>query len=97
MNSVDFRCDILVFSDHAINQMFKRDISVENIQAIIESGIIINEYPNDKPFPSCLMLGFISERPLHLVIGITKKNCVIITAYEPDPDLWDINFRLKIK
>lgn len=97
MNRADIKCENLIFSDHAINQMFKRYISVVNVQAIIRFGIIINDYPNDSPFPSCLMLGYISERPIHLVIGINDKDCVIITAYEPDPNLWDKDFKIKIK
>jgi hypothetical protein len=66
-------------------------------QTIIKLGIIINDYPNDIPFPSCLMSGYISNRPIHIVIGINQKDCVIITAYEPDPHLWDKDFKIKIK
>lgn len=40
---------------------------------------------------------FIAERPVHLVIGVNKNECVIITAYEPDPKLWDENFKMKTK
>jgi hypothetical protein len=97
MNRTDIKCENLIFSDHAVNQMFKRDISIVNVQTIINSGIIINDYPNDIPFPSCLMLGYLSHRPIHIVIGINQKDCVIITAYEPDPHLWDKDFKIKIK
>jgi len=62
-------------------------------------GEIIIDYPNDKPFPSCLILGFASMRPLHLVIAINEEEnkCVVITAYQPDPNLWDEEFKSKIK
>ena len=97
MNPNDVHCENLIFSDHAINQMFKRDISVDNIRMIVNFGEVIQDYPNDKPFPSCLLLGYISHRPIHLVIGVNKNTCVIITAYEPDPQLWDENFKIKSK
>lgn len=99
MNSVYFRCRELIYSDHAINQMFSRSISTDDIENVIKSGEIISEYPNDKPFPSCLILGKIDNRPLHLVIAINEfeSKCVIITAYQPDPNLWDEEFKIKIK
>ncbi|WP_425639458.1 DUF4258 domain-containing protein [Algoriphagus yeomjeoni] len=98
MNSVYFRCRELIYSDHAINQMFNRDITTEDIEEVIRLGEIINDYPNDRPFPSCLILGFATKRPLHLVIAINEleSKCVIITAYEPDPKLWAENFKFKI-
>jgi len=73
MNPNDIHCENLIFSDHAINQMFKRDISVENSRMIVNFGEVIQEYRNDKPFPSCLLLGFISRRPIHLVVGVNKR------------------------
>ena len=35
-------CKTLVFSDHAINQMFKCDILVEDVKQVIETGEVIN-------------------------------------------------------
>jgi|SRR5690606_29449864 len=98
MNPIYFRCSELIYSDHAISQMFSRDISTEDIEATIKFGEIISDYPNDKPLPSCLILGYVSNRPLHLVIAIneTENKCVVITAYEPDPSIWDQNFKSKI-
>ena len=72
MNSIYFRCSELIYSDHAINQMFSRDISTEDVEATIKFGEIINNYVNDKPLPSCLILGHVSNRPLHLVLAIDE-------------------------
>lgn len=47
----------IYFSEHATVQMFKRNISVNDINFVIKSGEIIKSYPNDKPYPSFLMLG----------------------------------------
>lgn len=90
-------CNAIKFSDHAIGQMFRRDISVENIKNILTDSEIINRYSNDKPYPSYLLLGFIFDRPLHVVIGKDDMtgNCVIITAYEPLSNLWESDFKTK--
>ena len=92
-------CSSIVFSDHAISQMFKRSISVDHIRWIIESGEVINEYPNDKPYPSFLLFGYVSRRAIHLVLGrnLTDNNCVVITAYEPSLDIWETDFKTKRK
>jgi len=38
MSSVNFECHTLKYSDHAVNQMFKRDISVHDIKIILKFG-----------------------------------------------------------
>lgn len=92
-------CQTIIFSDHAISQMFKRDISVENVKQAIRSGETIAEYPNDKPLPSCLILGYAGIRPLHVVVARKDFNeqCIVVTAYEPTQDIWELNFRTKRK
>jgi hypothetical protein len=79
--------------------MFKRGISVDDVKKIINTGEIINEYPNDKPYPSYLILGFANFKPIHLVIAQEKalKECIIITAYHPDTTLWEVDFKTKKK
>lgn len=91
-------CSAIVFSDHAINQMFKRDISVEDAKQIVDTGEVIKEYPSDKPYPSYLMLEHVNRRPLHLVLAKNDLNkCIVITVYEPDKNVWAANFKTKIK
>jgi len=86
----------LHFSGHAVIQMFKRGILVEEIEAVLQTGRVIKEYPEDLPFPSFLMLGFSANRPLHVVASTDKSgNCYIITTYEPDITLWDKDFSIK--
>ena len=90
-------CNSLVFSDHAISQMFKRNISVDEVIGIIENNEVINEYPNDKPYPSFLLLGFVKSRAIHIVLGknIKENWCIVITAYEPTLDIWENDFKRK--
>jgi len=43
------------------------------------------------------VLGWLHGRPLHVVAAFNKdaNETIGITAYEPDPDIWDADFRTK--
>jgi hypothetical protein len=49
--------------------MFKRGITVNEILEGINKGIKIKDYPDEKPYPSCLILHFVDQRPIHIVIS----------------------------
>jgi len=88
----------VIFTAHVLNQMFKRDISLEDIKHILENGVVIKEYPNDKPYPSFLILGYREKRPLHIVYSSNEfGDKIVITAYQPDISLWEENFDRKKK
>ena len=92
-------CGEILFSDHAIGQMFKRNISVDDVKLVMNSGEIIATYLLDKPYPSYLMLGYIVKRPLHVVVAKNDdiSRCTVVTAYEPDEAIWAYGFKSKIK
>jgi hypothetical protein len=55
---------------------------------------IIEEYPDDKYFPSCLIYGKTWKgRDLHVQISLPPL-VVVITTYEPDPEEW-IGFKIR--
>lgn len=78
------------FSKHAVDQSIIRDISVQEIQEAFEQAEIIEDYPQDKYGPSCLVFGFtVKKRPLHIQCSYPSRPFVkIITLYEPDPNRW---------
>jgi len=87
------------FSKHAVDQSIIRDISVAEVEEAISGRCeIIEDYPDDKYGPSCLILGFTKAgRPFHLQCSYPSRPLIkIITIYEPDPDLW-VNFRVRKK
>ena len=92
-------CKRVIFSGHAIRQMFNRRISKNNVLHIIKNGQIIIDYPDDQPYPSCLLLGFIDDKPIHVVLANDKENQtgIVITAYIPDPLLWSDDFKARRK
>ncbi len=85
----------LTFSGHAVRQMFHRGLSKDDIVAVVKNGQIIADYPNDKPYPSYLMLGIVNNKPIHVVFAFDKDNKtgIIITAYIPDAELWNDGFQ----
>ena len=47
------------------------------------------------PFASTLVLGYVDSSPLHVMLAhdAVTGTCHVITAYPPDPDLWDDDFK----
>jgi len=84
-------------SQHAVNQSIVRGISVQELREAIMAGEVIEEYPDDKYGPSCLIFGLtIANRPLHVQCSYPSRPLVkIITLYEPEPKIW-IDFKLRI-
>lgn len=80
----------LIYRQHAIKRMHERCIAEEEVEHAIESGEIIESYPNDTPYPSFLILGYAGTKAVHVVYAddIEDSNRIIITVYEPDPNLW---------
>ena len=77
--------------------MLERKITVKDVRTTLENGEIINDYPNDKPYPSMLLLGYIAERPLHIVAAQNQQDnsCIIVTVYQPDTLIWKDGFKIK--
>ncbi len=88
-------CKTIKFISHAIQRMFERDIRQPEVLNILSSGEIINQYPDDKPFPSYLVLGHGRLSPIHVVIAIDQESslCIVVTVYIPSDKLWEADFR----
>ncbi len=88
--------DNIVITIHAAKRLEQRCISLKEIIHCIETGEIIEQYPNDYPFPSCLILGNLSDKnPLHTVVGSNGSQLWIVTAYHPAPDKWMNDFKTR--
>jgi hypothetical protein len=77
--------------------MLEKGITTQEIERTVLQGETIQEYNDDRPFPSRLVLSFIERRPIHVVVAQnpTTQECIIITCYEPDVLLWNIDFKSK--
>ena len=85
------------FRVHAIRRMFERGITEEDVAHVLSTGEIIEEYPDDQPYPSRLVLGRCGKRPLHVVAADNQADdeTIIVTVYEPDAEIWGNEFRRK--
>ena len=82
-------------TDHAHEEAQADNLSFDEVFFSVLQGEIIEEYPEDKPYPGCLIYGdtFLGE-PVHSVWAYNQANqwAVLITVYRPDPKRW-INWR----
>ncbi len=78
------------FSRHAFKRTVERNISEHEIKEAGSNAKIIEDYPDDKYTPSCLLLGFTNTgRPLHIQVSLADTEFVrIITLYEPNESEW---------
>ena len=73
-----------------------RMITVEDVRNCIFAGELIEDYLEDVRGRSCLMLGTAdSGRPIHVVCASKDGYLSIITAYQPDPKVWDTDWKFK--
>ena len=85
------------FSKHAVDQTIIRGIRISELEeAISNRSAVIEDYPEDKYGPNCLILGFTGTgRPIHVHCSYPIRPVVkIVTVYEPDPALWT-DFRIR--
>lgn len=87
----------LIFRSHAIKRMFERYVMPEDVRHVLATGKTIREYPDDTPYPSRLILGWVAGKPLHVVVAedTEAEVSIIITVYEPDPAIWEADFERK--
>ena len=83
------RPESIVLTQHSHKRFAERGISIDDIGYVFRTGEIIEPYPDDTPFPSCLILGYSGERALHVVASIDEELVYIITAYAPNPEKWE--------
>lgn len=78
------------FTRHAFKRAIERNVSEQEIRELGENAEVIEDYPDDKYSPSCLLLGFTKrDRALHIQVSRMESDTTkIITLYEPNADEW---------
>jgi ribonucleotide monophosphatase NagD (HAD superfamily) len=82
-------------SIHAQQERLEENLDIEQIEeAIVHSGEILEQYPNDPRGESCLILGFSGDAAIHVVLGWAtrkrddKRVLRLITVYKPTLPKW---------
>ena len=84
------------WTEHIAQRMLKRGITRAQVKDAIRTGEIIEQYPDDYPYPSCLLLGYdAAGKPLHVVCGQGPDSVWMVTAYYPDPAEWEDDLKTR--
>lgn len=86
--------ETIQMSSHCYKRCVERKISYEEIKLCIKNGEIIENYPEDYPYPSALVFSN-ADKPLHVVAGLSEDYLWIITAYRPDSDKWEPDYKTR--
>jgi hypothetical protein len=83
-------------SDHGYDELSNDRISAREVVAGIQSAVVVKEYPEYGRGPCVLVLQRdYNENPVHVVWGIPSgetEPAVLVTAYRPDPEIWQEDF-----
>lgn len=88
----------ILFLPHALRQMSRPDrmILAADVRRVIETGELVEEYPDDPRGRSCLLFGRgHDKRPLHVVCSPKTEYLVVITAYVPNPEKWEADLKTR--
>lgn len=85
-------------TEHARIRLIERGITLDDVVCCVDNGEIIEQYENDKPLASCLVLGLeVHDRFMHIVVSHDDEFIYLITAYYPDEQQWSNDFRTRRK
>lgn len=86
----------IALTKHAKQRLVEREIAVADIVNCIKTGEIIKQYEDDKPLPSCLILGMsVQDRYMHIVASHDGDFIYLITVYYPTSEHWEDDFKTR--
>ncbi len=82
---------------HSLQRLAERGILQKDVLEVILSGEMIEDYPDDEPYPSALFLAFLASRPLHAVAAFDEsdRRVYIITAYQPSLEFFENDYKTR--
>ena len=91
-----YKTDNVFITNHAAERCRQRKIVSKDIQNAIMTGEIIEDYPDDFPFPSCLVCGkSTKDEIIHVCISDEGTSSKIITVYIPSLEKWEDDFKTR--
>lgn len=75
----------------------QRFIARETIINAADTYELVEAYPEDKYFPSYLLLGREGDNAFHVLFGVDAEdqNVRIVTAYYPSPNEWETDLKTR--
>ena len=88
--------DNVLVTTHTMKRFRERGICFDDVINGINTGKIIEQYPDDYPEPSCLILGSdVSGKSIHICAGTDNETLFIITVYYPSEEYWESNYEIR--
>ena len=89
----------LQYAAHAVARLMQRSIAPAEVGEALATAQVVEDYPDDRFGPSCLLLGTTrAARPLHVGCNYPQRPLLkIITVYELSPTEWEAEFTQRIK
>lgn len=86
----------VIITIHAQERLRQRGIRAKDVKNCVMAGEIIEQYPDDFPFPSCLIFGFaVNGKIMHVVASDEGTGSRIITAYFPGNDKFEDDLKTR--
>lgn len=90
-----------VVSLHAADEAAADNLDPDDVWAsIVFNGEVIEDYPDAKRGPCCLILSWLFGQPVHTVVAYPARRNIafMITVYRPDeqPHEWSPDFRKRL-
>lgn len=87
----------ILWTYHVNMRLGQRFISRATIINAVESYEVVEAYPEDKYFPSYLLLGRVGEEVFHALFGadVEGHNVRVVTAYYPSPEEWETDLKTR--
>ena len=87
----------ILWTYHVNMHLGQRFIARETIIAAAGSYEVVEAYPEDKYFPSFLLLGRQGEEAFHALFGadVNGQNVRVITAYYPSLEEWEEDLKTR--
>ena len=84
---------------HALQRLAERRIMQADVLEVLSAGEMIEDYPEGTPYPGALFLGWIGNKPLHVVAALDRENswAYIVTVYEPDLEHFEPDYKTRRK
>lgn len=80
---------------HAAKRLEQRRIFLKDVIACIMNGEIIEQYPDDYPYPSCLILGMSIEDKYSCSHRKSRIGFVPYNSLFPSFDKWESDFKTR--
>jgi hypothetical protein len=84
-------------TDHADEEAEADGLSFDEVYFSVLHGEVVEDYPTDRPYPSCLIFGrTFGGDPVHSVWALNAENgwAALITVYRPDAERW-VDWRVR--